>query len=129
MGSAASRVIDWDQRKYGDGSRRTRLSEGPNFFPVIDVAGLAAVFVCGWTVLLLWRRITSVEEQLLTTTFLKRQKEMKRVEKSKMKEQQRAQRKLDKAAKKDSGQSGPEIDMNPPELDIFNEIPDFNSPR
>lgn len=65
----------------------------------------------------------------LTTTFLKRQKEMKRVEKSKMKEQQRAQRKLDKAAKKDSGQSGPEIDMNPPELDIFNEIPDFNSPR
>jgi hypothetical protein len=64
----------------------------------------------------------------LTTTFLKRQKEMKRVEKSKMKEQQRAQRKLDKAAKKDSGQSGPEIDMNPPELDIFNEVPDFNSP-
>jgi hypothetical protein len=64
----------------------------------------------------------------LTTTFLKRQKEMKRVEKSKMKEQQRAQRKLDKAAKKDSGQSGPEIDMNPPELAIFNEIPDFNPP-
>jgi hypothetical protein len=53
---------------------------------------------------------------------------MKRVEKSKMKEQQRAQRKLDKAAKKDSGQSGPEIDMNPPELDIFNEVPDFNPP-
>jgi hypothetical protein len=71
---------------------------------------------------------TSHKELPLTTTFLKRQKEMKRVEKSKMKEQQRAQRKLDKAAKKDSGQSGPEIDMNPPELDIFNEVPDFNPP-
>jgi hypothetical protein len=69
-----------------------------------------------------------MKELSLTTTFLKRQKEMKRVEKSKMKEQQRAQRKLDKAAKKDSGQSGPEIDMNPPELDIFNEIPDFKGP-
>jgi hypothetical protein len=57
-------MTDWDQRKYGDGSRRTRLYEGPNFFPVIDVAGLAAVFVCGLTVLMLWRRITSVEEQL-----------------------------------------------------------------
>jgi hypothetical protein len=64
----------------------------------------------------------------LTTTFLKRQKEMKRVEKSKMKEQQRAQRKLDKKEKKDSGQSGPEIDMNPPELDIFNDV-NFDSPR
>lgn len=84
--------------------------------------------MCGLTVLMLRLRITSYEEQLLTTTFLKRQKEMKRVEKSKMKEQQRAQRKLDKAAKKDSGQSGPEIDMNPPELDIFNDV-DFNSPR
>jgi hypothetical protein len=53
---------------------------------------------------------------------------MKRVEKSKMKEQQRAQRKLDKKEKKDSGQSGPEIDMNPPELDIFNDV-NFDSPR
>jgi hypothetical protein len=32
----------------------------------------------------------------MTTTFQKRQKEMKRIEKRKMKEEKRAQRKLDK---------------------------------
>jgi hypothetical protein len=36
------------------------------------------------------------EERLMTTTFQKRQKEMKRIEKRKMKEEKRAQRKLDK---------------------------------
>jgi hypothetical protein len=51
----------------------------------------------------------------LTTTFQKRQKEMKRIEKSKMKEAMRVQRKLDKAAKKESGQVGPEIDFTPME--------------
>ncbi len=51
----------------------------------------------------------------MTTTFQKRQKEMKRLEKSKMKEAKRAQRKLDKAAQKESGQSGPEIDNTPRE--------------
>jgi hypothetical protein len=51
----------------------------------------------------------------LTTTFQKRQKEMKRLEKSKMKEAKRAQRKLDKAAHKEAGQHGPEIDTTRPE--------------
>ena len=51
----------------------------------------------------------------MTTTFQKRQKEMKRLEKSKMKEAKRAQRKLEKAALKESGQSGPQIDTTPVE--------------
>jgi hypothetical protein len=37
----------------------------------------------------------------MTTTFQKRQKEMKRIEKRKMKEEQRAQRKVDRNAPKD----------------------------
>ena len=39
----------------------------------------------------------------MTTTFQKRQKEMKRMEKRKMKEEKRVQRKLDKTAEKESG--------------------------
>ena len=45
----------------------------------------------------------------MTTTFQKRQKEMKRMEKRKMKEEKRAQRKLDKTAEKESGASTDEI--------------------
>ncbi len=45
----------------------------------------------------------------MPTTFQKRQKEMKRNEKRKMKEEKRAQRKLEKLALKESGQDGPEI--------------------
>ncbi len=52
----------------------------------------------------------------MTTTFQKRQKEMKRMEKSKMKEAKRVQRKLEKAALKEAGQNGPEIDTTPPEI-------------
>lgn len=48
----------------------------------------------------------------MATTFKKRDKERKRQEKSKMKEAKRAQRKLEKAAHKESGQSGPEIDFH-----------------
>ena len=51
----------------------------------------------------------------MTTTFQKRQKEMKRLEKSKMKEAKRAQRKLDKAAQRQAGISGPQIDSTPAE--------------
>lgn len=51
----------------------------------------------------------------MTTTFQKRQKEMKRLERSKMKEAKRAQRKLEKAAQKQAGISGPQIDTTPPE--------------
>ena len=51
----------------------------------------------------------------MTTTFQKRQKEMKRLEKSKMKEAKRAQRKLERAAQKQAGQVRPEIDMTPRE--------------
>jgi hypothetical protein len=51
----------------------------------------------------------------MATTFQKRQKEMKRQEKSKMKEAKRAQRKLEKAAQKEAGHSGPEIDNSPRE--------------
>jgi hypothetical protein len=45
----------------------------------------------------------------MTTTFQKRQKEMKRMEKRKMKEEKRVQRKLDKTAEKESGISTEEI--------------------
>jgi hypothetical protein len=40
----------------------------------------------------------------MTTTFQKRQKEMKRIERRKMKEEQRAQRKVDKNTPKDPGE-------------------------
>ena len=40
----------------------------------------------------------------MTTTFQKRQKEMKRLEKRRLKEQKRAQRKTEKIALKESGQ-------------------------
>jgi len=45
----------------------------------------------------------------MATTFQKRQKEMKRMEKRKMKEEKRAQRKIEKNALKESGQTGAEI--------------------
>jgi len=45
----------------------------------------------------------------MTTTFQKRQKEMKRIEKRKMKEQKRVQRKIEKVALKESGQDGPQM--------------------
>ena len=53
----------------------------------------------------------------MTTTFKKRQKEMKRQEKNKAKEAKRAQRKLEKAAQKEAGQHGPEIDFTPIEIE------------
>jgi hypothetical protein len=49
----------------------------------------------------------------MPTTFQKRQKEMKRNEKRKMKEEKRAQRKIEKIALKESGQNGPEIGSAP----------------
>jgi hypothetical protein len=45
----------------------------------------------------------------MTTTFQKRQKEMKRMEKRKMKEEKRVQRKLDKTAERESGNTPEEI--------------------
>jgi hypothetical protein len=45
----------------------------------------------------------------MTTTFQKRQKEMKRMEKRKMKEEKRVQRKLDKTADKEAGITTEEI--------------------
>jgi hypothetical protein len=51
----------------------------------------------------------------MPTTFQKRQKEMKRNEKRKMKEEKRAQRKIEKLALKESGQDGPEIAPLPTE--------------
>jgi hypothetical protein len=51
----------------------------------------------------------------MTTTFQKRQKEMKRIEKRKMKEEKRVQRKVEKIALKESGQNGPEIGTRPEE--------------
>jgi hypothetical protein len=53
----------------------------------------------------------------MTTTFQKRQKEMKRLEKRKMKEEKRAQRKIEKVALKESGQDGPEIGTAPTDED------------
>jgi hypothetical protein len=52
----------------------------------------------------------------MTTTFQKRQKEMKRIEKRKMKEQKRVQRKIEKVALKESGQDGPQMGTPPEEL-------------
>jgi hypothetical protein len=55
------------------------------------------------------------EERLMTTTFQKRQKEMKRIEKRKMKEEKRAQRKQDKPAPSEvtyDPASDPTIDWN-----------------
>ena len=49
----------------------------------------------------------------MPTTFQKRLKEMKRNDKRKLKEEKRAQRKLEKAALKESGQSRPEIEPLP----------------
>lgn len=49
----------------------------------------------------------------MATTSKKRQKEMKRQEKSKLKEAKRMQRKLEKAANREAGQHGPEIDDAP----------------
>jgi hypothetical protein len=50
----------------------------------------------------------------MTTTFQKRQKEMKRIEKRKMKEEKRAQRKVDKTTARESGDTAPDdmIDYN-----------------
>jgi len=51
----------------------------------------------------------------MTTTFQKRQKEMKRIEKRKMKEEKRAQRKLDKTTTTEvvyDPASDPTIDWN-----------------
>ena len=51
----------------------------------------------------------------MTTTFKKRQKEMKRIEKRKMKEEKRAQRKLDKTTTTEVAYdpaSDPTIDWN-----------------
>jgi hypothetical protein len=45
----------------------------------------------------------------MAITFQKRQKEMKRLEKQKMKEERRAQKKLEKGDKDDSEQGGPPI--------------------
>lgn len=52
----------------------------------------------------------------MTTTFQKRQKEMKRIEKRKMKEQKRVQRKIEKVALKESGQDGPQMGTAPEEF-------------
>jgi hypothetical protein len=51
----------------------------------------------------------------MTTTFQKRQKEMKRIERRKMKEEKRAQRKVDKTTPKETEvdpASDPTIDWN-----------------
>ena len=51
----------------------------------------------------------------MAPTSRKRQKELKRQEKSKLKEAKRARRKLEKAAHKEAGQRGPQIDKTPPD--------------
>jgi len=45
----------------------------------------------------------------MAITFQKRQKEMKRLEKQKMKEERRTQKKLEKGEKTDAQQGGPPI--------------------
>src|SRR2546421_13047368 len=69
----------------------------------------------GWTAGTRALAALCCKERLMTTTFQKRQKEMKRIEKRKMKEEKRAQRKLDKTnapeAEHDPA-SDPTIDWN-----------------
>ena len=60
----------------------------------------------GWTAGTRALAALCYEERLMTTTFQKRQKEMKRIEKRKMKEEKRAQRKLDKT-------NAPEVEHDP----------------
>jgi hypothetical protein len=55
------------------------------------------------------RAVQRLRGDAMTTTFQKRQKEMKRMEKRKMKEEKRVQRKLDKTAEKESGITTEEI--------------------
>jgi hypothetical protein len=47
----------------------------------------------------------------MTTTFQKRQKEMKRLDKARAKQERRAQRKLDKQAEKDNPTQDTSMDM------------------
>src|SRR5260370_836190 len=60
----------------------------------------------GWTAGARALAALCCEERLMTTTFQKRQKEMKRIEKRKMKEEKRAQRKQDKT-------NAPEVAYDP----------------
>ena len=55
------------------------------------------------------RAMQRLRGEAMTTTFQKRQKEMKRMEKRKMKEEKRVQRKLDKTAERESGTTTEEI--------------------
>jgi len=60
------------------------------------------------------------KEDSMTTTFQKRQKEMKRLDKQREKAERRAQRKLEKRAEKDTpgGNTGVEhIKLGPQDLD------------
>jgi hypothetical protein len=69
----------------------------------------------GWTAGTRALAALCCEERLMTTTFQKRQKEMKRIEKRKMKEEKRAQRKLDKTTTTEVAYdpaSDPTIDWN-----------------
>jgi len=69
----------------------------------------------GWTAGTRALAALCCEERLMTTTFQKRQKEMKRIEKRKMKEEKRAQRKLDKPPASEvtyDPASDPTIDWN-----------------
>ena len=72
-------------------------------------------FHVGWTAGARALAALYCEERLMPTTFQKRQKEMKRIEKRKMKEEKRAQRKLDKPAPSEvtyDPASDPTIDWN-----------------
>ena len=51
----------------------------------------------------------------MAITFQKRQKEMKRLEKQRMKEERRAQKKLEKRAKEQGTAEGPEVAPIPEE--------------
>jgi hypothetical protein len=55
----------------------------------------------------------------MTTTFQKRQKEMKRLDKARAKQERRAQRKLEKRAEKDNPtpDTSMDADIAPPEVD------------
>src|SRR6266851_4049184 len=69
----------------------------------------------GWTAGATALAALCCEERLMATTFQKRQKEMKRIEKRKMKEEKRAQRKLDKTTTTEVAYdpaSDPTIDWN-----------------
>src|SRR5690242_14822321 len=119
---SAARRITAAQAEVADAARgaadatvsRTKITASPR----VSRANRAGSFPFPWMGCTAGTRALAAlccEERLMTTTFQKRQKEMKRIEKRKMKEEKRAQRKADKPPASEvtyDPASDPTIDWN-----------------